>query len=203
MPSYRITRAPPRCSAAAQHDLPMATPVMTTNVALPQRRLRQFLALTKPRVVSLIVFTAVIGMFLAVARTASGAGASLRHAGHRIGRRRGGGDQLPGRAENRCGNGAHARAAAAARRAHVAADAGVRQRRRHCGSARALSDGQRADDVAHPGHVSWATPSSIRCCSSPPRRRTSSSAARRARCRPCWAGPRSPTTSRRKRCCCS
>ena len=32
----------------------------------PSRRLRQFLALTKPRVVSLIVFTAVIGMFLAV-----------------------------------------------------------------------------------------------------------------------------------------
>src|SRR5437867_7797471 len=30
------------------------------------RRARQFLALTKPRVVSLIVFTAVIGMFLAV-----------------------------------------------------------------------------------------------------------------------------------------
>jgi protoheme IX farnesyltransferase len=38
----------------------------TTNVALPQHRLRQFLALTKPRVVSLIVFTAVIGMFMAV-----------------------------------------------------------------------------------------------------------------------------------------
>jgi protoheme IX farnesyltransferase len=35
-------------------------------LALPHaRRLRQFLALTKPRVVSLIVFTAVIGMFLA------------------------------------------------------------------------------------------------------------------------------------------
>ena len=32
----------------------------------PLRRLRQFFALTKPRVVSLIVFTAVIGMFLAV-----------------------------------------------------------------------------------------------------------------------------------------
>jgi protoheme IX farnesyltransferase len=31
----------------------------------PLRRARQFLALTKPRVVSLIVFTAVIGMFLA------------------------------------------------------------------------------------------------------------------------------------------
>src|SRR5437867_6263575 len=31
----------------------------------PLRRARQFLALTKPRVVTLIVFTAVIGMFLA------------------------------------------------------------------------------------------------------------------------------------------
>ncbi len=34
-------------------------------LVLPQARLRQFFALTKPRVVSLIVFTAVIGMFLA------------------------------------------------------------------------------------------------------------------------------------------
>jgi protoheme IX farnesyltransferase len=40
-------------------------PPMTTLV-LPQNRIRQFFALTKPRVVSLIVFTAVIGMFLAV-----------------------------------------------------------------------------------------------------------------------------------------
>jgi protoheme IX farnesyltransferase len=37
-----------------------------TAIALDQNRLRQFLSLTKPRVVSLIVFTAVIGMFLAV-----------------------------------------------------------------------------------------------------------------------------------------
>ena len=36
-----------------------------TALALAPHRLRQFLALTKPRVVSLIVFTAVIGMFLA------------------------------------------------------------------------------------------------------------------------------------------
>jgi protoheme IX farnesyltransferase len=36
-----------------------------TTLALAPHRLRQFLALTKPRVVSLIVFTAVIGMFLA------------------------------------------------------------------------------------------------------------------------------------------
>src|SRR5437762_11802433 len=36
-----------------------------TALALAPHRFRQFLALTKPRVVSLIVFTAVIGMFLA------------------------------------------------------------------------------------------------------------------------------------------
>ncbi len=36
-----------------------------TTLALAENRLRQFLALTKPRVVSLIVFCAVIGMFLA------------------------------------------------------------------------------------------------------------------------------------------
>jgi protoheme IX farnesyltransferase len=37
-----------------------------TTLALAETRARQFFALTKPRVVSLIVFTAVIGMFLAV-----------------------------------------------------------------------------------------------------------------------------------------
>jgi protoheme IX farnesyltransferase len=37
-----------------------------TTVALAQVRFRQFLSLTKPRVVSLIVFVAIIGMFLAV-----------------------------------------------------------------------------------------------------------------------------------------
>ena len=37
-----------------------------TTLALAETRFRQFLALTKPRVVSLIVFCAVIGMFLAV-----------------------------------------------------------------------------------------------------------------------------------------
>ena len=40
--------------------------VQTTAGALLESRARQLLALTKPRVVSLIVFTAVIGMFLAV-----------------------------------------------------------------------------------------------------------------------------------------
>jgi heme o synthase len=37
-----------------------------TSLALAESRFRQFLALTKPRVVSLVVFCAVIGMFLAV-----------------------------------------------------------------------------------------------------------------------------------------
>jgi protoheme IX farnesyltransferase len=37
-----------------------------TTLALSQSRFRQFLSLTKPRVVSLIVFVAMIGMFLAV-----------------------------------------------------------------------------------------------------------------------------------------
>ncbi len=37
-----------------------------TTLAIAESRFRQFLALTKPRVVSLIVFCAVIGMFLAV-----------------------------------------------------------------------------------------------------------------------------------------
>src|SRR6185369_3858939 len=36
-----------------------------TSLAIAESRFRQFLALTKPRVVSLIVFCAVIGMFLA------------------------------------------------------------------------------------------------------------------------------------------
>jgi len=39
---------------------------MMTTLALAESRVRQFVALTKPRVVSLIVFCAVIGMFLAV-----------------------------------------------------------------------------------------------------------------------------------------
>ena len=41
-------------------------PFPLTTLALAETRARQFFALTKPRVVSLIVFTAVIGMFLAV-----------------------------------------------------------------------------------------------------------------------------------------
>src|SRR5206468_8524323 len=45
---------------------PLAGRTPMTTTTLTEHRLRQFLALTKPRVVSLIVFTAIIGMFLAV-----------------------------------------------------------------------------------------------------------------------------------------
>src|SRR4030095_7866309 len=42
------------------------TQVPMTTLALAEMRFKQFLALTKPRVVQLIVFCAVVGMFLAV-----------------------------------------------------------------------------------------------------------------------------------------
>ena len=54
-----MVKFPSRARTSAK-SLPM------TALVLDQHRLRQFLSLTKPRVVSLIVFTAVIGMFLAV-----------------------------------------------------------------------------------------------------------------------------------------
>src|SRR6188472_215168 len=44
-------------------DAPPVAPL--TTLAIAETRARQFVALAKPRVVSLIVFTAVIGMFLA------------------------------------------------------------------------------------------------------------------------------------------
>jgi heme o synthase len=50
----------PAAESTQEHRLFMTT------LALSQSRFRQFLALTKPRVVSLIVFVAMIGMFLAV-----------------------------------------------------------------------------------------------------------------------------------------
>jgi protoheme IX farnesyltransferase len=43
----------------------MNTSTISTTLALRESRWRQFLALTKPRIVTLIVFTAAIGMFLA------------------------------------------------------------------------------------------------------------------------------------------
>ena len=48
-----------------------------------------------------------------------------RHAGHRAGRRRGGGGELPDRTEDRCLDGAHARPAAAAGRGQFAGDPAV------------------------------------------------------------------------------
>ena len=71
-----------------------------TTLALAEIRFRQFLALTKPRVVQLIVFCAVIGMLLAV-RACRRRRRVLRHARHRAGGRRRRGRQLPGRAEDR------------------------------------------------------------------------------------------------------
>ena len=59
-------------------------------------RMAQFYALTKPRVVQLIVFCAVIGMLLAepgLARLGPGAHGHCRHL---AGGQRGGGFQLPG-----------------------------------------------------------------------------------------------------------
>ncbi len=97
-----------------------------TTLALAEVRFRQFLALTKPRVVSLIVFCAVIGMFLAVPGVPPAGPVVLRHARHRAGRRRRRGDQLPGRAEDRRADAAHAAPAAARRRDHVGLDARVR-----------------------------------------------------------------------------
>ena len=57
---------------------------MNTQVLLPSfaQRLRAFVALTKPRVVSLIVFTAVIGMFLAVPGMVPLRDAARRHRRH-------------------------------------------------------------------------------------------------------------------------
>ena len=59
---------------------------MNTQVLLPSfsQRLRAFVALTKPRVVSLIVFTAVIGMFLATPGMVPLGHAARGHGRHRL-----------------------------------------------------------------------------------------------------------------------
>jgi protoheme IX farnesyltransferase len=62
---------------------------------------RQYLALTKPRVVQLIVFCAVIGMLLAEPGLPSLQVAVRRHHRHLAGGQRGRGLQLPGRAGHR------------------------------------------------------------------------------------------------------
>ena len=51
--------------AATDGKISLPPRLAMTSLALTERRARQFLALAKPRVVLLIVFTAVIGMFLA------------------------------------------------------------------------------------------------------------------------------------------
>jgi len=69
------------------------------DVQRSSRRMRQFLALTKPRVVSLIVFTAVIGMFLATGHGGAAA-ASFRRRRHRARGRGCGRHQLVARPED-------------------------------------------------------------------------------------------------------
>jgi protoheme IX farnesyltransferase len=64
-------------------------------------RLRHYFQLTKPRVVSLIVFCAVIGMFLAVPGMVPWR-ILLPARWHRAGGGCGGGGELPDRAEDRC-----------------------------------------------------------------------------------------------------
>ena len=70
-----------------------------TALALAESRARQFLALTKPRVVSLIVFCAVIGMFLATPGLPPAGVVFCGHDRHRARRRCRRRDQLPRRAE--------------------------------------------------------------------------------------------------------
>ena len=76
----------------------MNTQVLPASLA---QRLRAFYALTKPRVVSLIVFTAVIGMFLAAPGMVPPPVLLAGDARHRARRRRRRRVQLPGRAEDR------------------------------------------------------------------------------------------------------
>ena len=121
---YAVGRWPPHCSM--------------TVATLSSHRFRQFLALTKPRVVSLIVFVAIIGMFLATpglpppgvvfAATlgialVAGAAAAINCLVEQT---------------NRWADGAHACAAAAPRRDHVGTDARVRVRHRRRGHLAAL-----------------------------------------------------------------
>ena len=116
-------------------------------------RLRQFYALTKPRVVSLIVFTAVIGMFLAVpgavplrvlaaatlgiALVAGAAAAVNCLVEQKI-------DALMARTRWR---------PLPRGRDHVARDTALRRRDRRHRAGAAVSLGERAHDVAHARHV--------------------------------------------------
>ena len=82
--------------------------------AAPLTRWRQYTALTKPRVIQLIVFCALIGMLLAVPGVPGPHELGLatgRHARHLAGGQRCCGLQLPGGAAYRCAHGAHGMAA--------------------------------------------------------------------------------------------
>ena len=67
----------------------------------------QYWELTKPRVVALIVFTALVGMFLAVPGLPPLRETRVRPARHLAGGGFGGGDQPPDRPAHRQGHGAH------------------------------------------------------------------------------------------------
>src|SRR5207244_12984774 len=65
VPGAAAARLADRLSLLELDSLPIRFLSPMSVLTLSENRARQFLALTKPRVVSLIVFTAVIGMFLA------------------------------------------------------------------------------------------------------------------------------------------
>ena len=110
---------------------------------------RDYYELGKPRVVALIVFTAVVGMFLAVPGTAAVAGAALRHARHRARRLERGGDQPRRRPPLRREDGAHDEPADPDRPRHDAAGAHVCRDHRHRVDGRALAARESAHGRAH------------------------------------------------------
>ena len=133
------------------HD-PPSRPM--TALALAETRFRQFLALTKPRVVSLIVFCAVIGMFLAVAGPAA-ARARCSAATLGIALVAGAAAAINCLVEQKIDALMARTRARPLPRGELtsAADAGVRRRRRRHRAVAALSLRQPADDVADARHV--------------------------------------------------
>ena len=118
----------------------MSTVATQPGYALPQAHWRLYLALTKPRVVALIVFTAIVGTLLVDARAAAAGCAGVGQSRHRarLGLRRH--HQPRARPPHRCADGAHPRPAAADRQLTRAQGADLRRGARHpCdGDARVL-----------------------------------------------------------------
>jgi hypothetical protein len=117
------------------------------------QRLAAFSHLCKPRVNSLIVFTAMIGMFLGNPGFSAAATLPRRLARHCSGLLRGRRPQLPGRTHHRCQDGAHQLACHGPRRNLAARNhhAGHRPRRHRPVAAPQLH--QRPDHVADAGHL--------------------------------------------------